>query len=420
MSDPPVTDVAASPAPPSHVRPSRTRRVAWWLRSTHPVVVTGLAFVVSVVVGGLLVVVTDTPTRKAAKYFFASPGTTFSKGWDAVSSAYVALFEGSIFDPHTAAHGTIWQTLNPLSDTLLNATPLILAGLAVGLAFQTGLFNIGVQGQLIVGAICAGYVGFAWHLPVGLHVGVALVAGMVGGAVWAGIAGWLKARSGAHEVITTIMLNYVAFYFLGFLLSEDGFKRSGSNQAISRVIDGNARLPVLFPAPLRVHAGLIIALLAAAAVAWLLARSRTGFQLRAVGANQNASRTAGIDVGRSYIVSMSLAGALAGLAACSQILGTNTSITQDIDAGIGFTGITVALLGRAQPWPTVLAGLLFGALQAGGVTMQSRTGTPIDLVNVLQSIIVLFIAAPALISAAFRLRGAADTSGQQLAKGWNG
>ena len=288
------------------------------------------------------------------------------------------------------------------------------------MAFRAGLFNIGAQGQLIIGAVFAGYVGFAWHLPVVLHVIVALVAGIIGGALWAGIAGWLKARTGAHEVITTIMLNYVAVALLGYLLTENGFKRSGSNQAISRIVDGNARLPKLFPAPLRVHAGLIIALLAAAGVAWLLNRSRLGFQLRAVGANQFAARTAGMDVGRNYIVSLVLSGALAGLAGCSQILGTNSSITGDIDAGIGFTAITVALLGRAQPWPTVLAGLLFGAFQAGGVTMQSRTTTPIDLVNVLQSIIVLFIAAPALIRALFRLRGAADTSGQQLAKGWNG
>jgi general nucleoside transport system permease protein len=420
MSDAPVADVAASPSPPKETRPSRSRRAAIWLRSTHPVVVTVLAFVLSIVVGGLLIFVTDTPTRKAARYFFASPGTTFSKGWHAVSQAYTALFEGAIFDPHTAFHGSIWNALNPLSDTLLNATPLILAGLAVGLAFRTGLFNIGAQGQLIMGAIFAGYAGFAWHLPVVVHVLVALAAGMVGGALWGGIAGWLKARTGAHEVITTIMLNYVAVYLLGYLLTENGFKRSGSNQAISRIVDSNARLPKLFPEPLRVHAGLVIALLAALGVAWLLNRSRPGFEMRAVGANQNAARTAGMNVGRNYVLSLVIAGALAGLAGCSQILGTNSAITQDIDAGIGFTAITVALLGRAQPWPTVLAGLLFGAFQAGGVTMQSRTATPIDLVMVLQSIIVLFIAAPALISAVFRLRGAADTSGQQLAKGWNG
>jgi simple sugar transport system permease protein len=154
-------------------------------------------------------------------------------------------------------------------------------------------------------------------------------------------------------------------------------------------------------------------------VHWLLSRGTLGFRLRAVGANQNAARTAGMDVGRSYLVAMLIAGALAGLAGVSQILGTNTAITGDIDAGIGFTGITVALLGRAQPWPTVMAGLLFGAFQAGGVTMQTKTGTPIDLVTVLQALMVLFIAAPALVRALFRLRAARGVE-TALAKGWNG
>ncbi|MDQ1484690.1 MAG: ral nucleoside transport system permease protein, partial [Actinomycetota bacterium] len=351
------------------------------LRSGPPVVVTALAFVVAIVVGGILIAVTDTPTIKASKYFFSSPGPTFSRAWHAVSSAYVALFEGAVFDPHLVGHGSSWNALTPISNTLLNATPLILMGLSVALAFRTGLFNIGGQGQLIIGAVCAGYVGFAWQLPVVLHVVVAAIAGVIGGAVWGGIAGWLKARTGAHEVITTIMLNYIAFNLLAYLLSLSGFRRPGSNQAISSLIHQHARLPALLPAPLRVHVGLLIALAAAAVVHWLLTRGTLGFRLRAVGANQNAARTAGMDVGRNYLIAMVIAGALAGLAGVSQILGTNTAITQDIDAGIGFTGITVALLGRAQPWPTVLAGMLFGAFQAGGVTMQTKTGTPIDLVT---------------------------------------
>jgi ABC-type uncharacterized transport system permease subunit len=410
------------PAGPDNAGPPRSRlqAAARWLRSAHPVVVTVLAFVASVVVGGLLIVVTDTPTLRASKHFFSSPGTAVSRGWDAVSGAYVALFQGAVFDPHTSSRGGTWQAFTPLSETFLNATPLILVGLSVGLAFRTGLFNIGAQGQIIIGAICAGYVGFAWQLPTVIHLFVALAAGVLGGAAWGGLAGWLKSRTGAHEVITTIMLNYIAFYLLGFLLGENGFRRPGSNQAISRVVASSARLPRLLPSPLRVHAGLFLALLAAAGVTWLLNRSTLGFRLRAVGANQNAARTAGMDVGRNYVISLLLAGGLAGLAGCSQILGTNSSITGDIDAGIGFTGITVALLGRAKPWPIVLAGLLFGALQSGGVTMQSRTGTPIDLVTVLQSIVVLFIAAPALITATFRLRGVAEGASPELAKGWNG
>jgi simple sugar transport system permease protein len=169
---------------------------------------------------------------------------------------------------------------------------------------------------------------------------------------------------------------------------------------------------------MRVHAGLLLALLAAAVVWWLLKYSRLGFRLRAVGANPAAARTAGMSVERSYTTVMLIAGALAGLAGVSQILGTNTQITNDIDAGIGFDAITVALLGRANPVGTVFAGLLFGALHAGGNNMQ--TYTPIDLVQVIQSLIVLFIAAPAVIRAIFRLKARTGGVGGELAKGWNG
>jgi simple sugar transport system permease protein len=246
----------------------------------------------------------------------------------------------------------------------------------------------------------------------------AILAGMLGGAIWGGLAGRLKAQTGAHEVITTIMLNYVAYAFLGYLLSVKGFQAPPYGQAISNPVDDNAQLFPLFGDTMRVHAGLLLSLAAAAVVWWLLKYSRLGFRLRAVGANPFAARTAGMSVERSYTTVMLIAGALCGLAGVSQILGTNTQITNDIDAGIGFDAITVALLGRANPVGTVFAGLLFGALHAGGSTMQSYT--PIDLVQVIQSLIVLFIAAPAVIRAIFRLRASAGGVGGELAKGWNG
>ncbi len=187
MSEAPVTDVASSS--PAGAPPSRARRTASWLRSTHPVVLTVMAFVAAVIVGGILIVITDTPTRKAAKYFFSSPGDTFAKAWHAVSRAYVALFEGAIFDPHTAFHGSFWQSLNPLSETLLNATPLILGGLAVGLAFRTGLFNIGAQGQ----SSSARSSPATWDSPGTcrwcIRVIVALIAGVIGGGLWGGLSG---------------------------------------------------------------------------------------------------------------------------------------------------------------------------------------------------------------------------------------
>jgi general nucleoside transport system permease protein len=386
----------------------------------NTVVVTLLAFVVAMAIGAVLIALADSETRAAATYFFSYPWDTFAAAGRAVGNGYASLFQGAVFNPSTASSGTVAGILGPISETMVSAAPLILGGLSVALAFRAGLFNIGGQGQIIMGAMFAGYVGFAWHLPVVVHVLVAIVAGIIGGALWGGLSGYLKARTGAHEVITTIMLNYVALYLLGFLLSVRGFQRPPYGQAISEVVDQNARLPHLLGGSVRVHAGLIIALLAAVAVWWLLSRSTIGFQLRAVGGNQFAARTAGMSVGRSYTMVMVIAGALSGLAGVCQILGTNPAITSDIDAGIGFDAITVALLGRATPGGTVLAGLLFGALRAGGVQMQSSTGTPIDLVQVIQSLIVLFIAAPALIRAIFRLREARGGVGENLAKGWNG
>ena len=411
--------VEAPPTSTPERRPRWGRRLLDFYLYGNAIVVTILAFLCALVVGAILIVVADQSTRASFGYFFAAPGDTFSNGWNAIASGYGALFRGAIFDPRSLSAGGV-GVFDPISNTLLNATPLILGGLAVAVAFRTGLFNIGVQGQMILGAIFAGYVAFAWQLPPVIHVVVALVAGVLGGALWGGLAGWLKARTGAHEVITTIMLNYIALGLLTYLLGVKGFQAPGSNQAISRHTHGTARLPHLFGSDLRVHYGLVIALLAAAGVWWLLNRSTLGFSLKAVGANPFAARTAGMGIERSYLVVMLLSGALAGLAGCSQILGTNTALTGDIDAGIGFDAITVALLGAATPGGTVLAGLLFGAFRAGSVVMATDTSTPSEIVSIIEPVLVLFIAAPALIRGIFRLRASRRSGVGQLAKGWNG
>jgi general nucleoside transport system permease protein len=406
---------------PTAPRRGPGRRLLDFYLYGHPVVITILAFLCALVVGAVLIVIADEPTRTAASYFFAYPWDTFSTGWHAVSSGYIALFQGSVLDFGSFTGDSNVPILGPISDTLFNAAPLILGGLSVGVAFRAGLFNIGGQGQLIAGAICAGYAGFTWHLPVILHLLVAVVAGIIGGAVWGGIAGWLKARTGAHEVISTIMLNYIALYLLYYLLSVPGFQAPASNQAISLPVFDTARFPRLLGSGLSVNGSLIVALLAALGCWWLLTRSTLGFRLRAVGANQFAARTAGMSVPGSYITVMVIAGALSGLAGTAQILGgNNVALTGDVDANIGFDAITVALLGRANPGGTVLAGILFGALRAGAVRMQAETGTPTEIVQVVQSVIVLFIAAPALIRAIFRLRESRGGGVTQLAKGWNG
>jgi simple sugar transport system permease protein len=417
-----ATENTEREAPPA-AAPERKRR--WGRRLLdfylygNPVVVTILAFFCALVVGAVLIVVADQATRTSFGYFFSAPGDTLSNAWHAIATGYSALFRGAVFDPRSVSGGGA-AVLDPISNTLLNATPLILGGLGVAVAFRTGLFNIGVQGQMIIGAIFAGYAAFAWQLPHVIHLVVALLAGVVGGALWGGLAGWLKARTGAHEVITTIMLNYVALGLLTYLLGVKGFQAPGSNQAISRHTYGTARLPHLFGPDLRVHFGLVIALLAAVSVWWLLTRSTVGFSLRAVGANPFAARTAGMGVERSYLTVMLISGALAGLAGCSQILGTNTALTGDIDAGIGFDAITVALLGAATPGGTVLAGLLFGAFRAGSVVMATDTSTPSEIVSIIEPVLVLFIAAPALIRGIFRLRASRRAGVGQLAKGWNG
>ncbi len=203
---------------------------------------------------------------------------------------------------------------NAIASTLNRSAPLICAGLGVTLAFRAGLFNIGAQGQLIIGALCAAYVGFTWNLPPFVHLLVALVAGLLGGAFWGGLVGFLKARTGAHEVITTIMFNYLAASVLLYALSKDAFRRPGSDNALSPKVDDSAAFPRLSVGGFDVHSGVLIALLAGVAVWWLLERSTWGFELRAVGANAQASRTAGMSVSKVYTLAMLLAGLLAGLA----------------------------------------------------------------------------------------------------------
>lgn len=363
---------------------SLRRRIPW-----TDVLTTVAAIVLAFIVGALLMIVSDTEVRSTYSYFFARPSDALVASWDKVSSAYGALIRGSI------------GSWGALTETTAQAAPLICAGLGVGLAFRAGLFNIGAQGQAIWGAILAAWVGFTVHLPPVLHLLVAIVAGIVGGGVWGGIVGWLKARTGAHEVIVTIMMNYIAAGMLAYLLTTSAFQRPGRTDPISPIVDWNATFPRLEGSQL--HLGFVIALLAAGAVWWVLDRSTIGFEIKAVGANPHAAATAGMSVGTTTIITMTMAGALAGLAGVQAALGPTASgvpvpLSAGIVGSIGFDAITVALLGRSKPLGTVLAGLLFGALHAGGLAMQSIAQTPLTLTTVLQALIVLFVAAPALVT----------------------
>ncbi len=388
---PTAADLGGGPAPESTL----LQRVM-----TGNALVAFLSVVLSLILGGLLIAVTDENVSRASSYFFSRPQDTLAAAWTAASGAYIALFQGSVFNFQGE---TFARMIYPLTQTLTVATPLICAGLGVALAFRAGLFNIGAQGQILIGATFAGWVGFTLDLPVGLHLLLVVLAGMVGGAIWAGIVGVLKARTGAHEVILTIMFNYIAINFVLYLLSTPAFQRPGSTNPISPQLEATALYPPLLGSGFRLHWGFVVAVLATVFVAWLLNRSTVGFELRAIGANASAARTAGINVSKGYILAMAIAGALAGLAGVAQVSGTEKVLTSGVAASFGFDAITVALLGRSTPWGTFAAGILFGAFRAGGVTMQASTGTSIDIVLVVQSLIVLFIAAPPLVRALFRL-----------------
>ncbi len=374
-----------------------------------------LAVLLAFVAGAILIAFTDDDVKAASVYFFSRPGDTFVAIWKSTTGAYIALFQGSIYNFKRPSFA---DGIRPLTETLTFATPLIVAGLGVAVGFRAGMFNIGGRGQMLVAAGAAGYVGFAWPMPAGIHLIVAILAGVMAAALWGGLVGLLKARTGAHEVIVTIMLNYIAFYLISYLLNTKGaLQAPGSSNPKSPPMLETAIFPNLLGPDYNLHLGFVFAIAATIFVWYLMNRSNMGFEFRAVGANPNAARVAGINVPRNYIYAMAISGALVGFAGVSQVLGTvTTGFTSGIDASIGFDAITVALLGRSRPLGVFIAGLLFGALKAGGYSMQAAQGVPIDIVLVVQSLIVLFIAAPPLVRAIFRLPVPGTTRAPRVSK----
>ena len=365
-----------------------------------------LSLVGALVIGGLVIIFSDPETLRAWASFARNPGAALTLSWDLVSEAYTALFRSSL------------GSTNAISETIVNATPLMFAGLSVALAFRAGLFNIGAEGQLLAGAMVAAYVGFTWHdLPAFVHLPLTLIAGFAGGAMWGFIPGFLKARTGAHEVITTIMLNFVALNLVTYFLKTETFLRTGRTDPISKPVAESARLPTFF-SDMRVHAGIILALLAAYAVWWLLFHSTIGFEFRAVGANPAAAAYAGMSVGGTYILAMALAGGLAGLAGTSQLLGIQYSVFPGFSSGYGFDAIALALLGRAHPFGVVLAALLFGILRAGATGMQAATSVPVDIIVVIQALVIAFMAAPRLVREIFRIRADRTAETDAFTKSW--
>jgi simple sugar transport system permease protein len=365
------------------------------------VVLTILAVVVSLVGGGILIASTNTDVQSAAGYFFARPGDTFLAIWNSVSGAYAAIFRGGVYDFTADNFG---DGIVSLSNSLGFATPLIVAGLGIAVGFRSGVFNIGGTGMILVGAACAGWVGFALTLPPGIHMIVAVLAGLAGGGIWAFIVGILKARTGAHEVIVTIMLNYIALYLIDYLLNSPVLRDPSSNAPVSPSEKSSAVFFHLLGPNYSLNFGFILAIVATIFCWWLLNRSSLGFKLRAVGENPRAARVAGIRINRMFVYVMVISGILVGFAGVYQVLGQiTTGFDRNIDAGIGFTAITVALLGRSRPWGVFAAGILFGVLQSGSYAMQADQGVNVNVLPVIQSVIVLFLAAPPLVRAIFRL-----------------
>jgi simple sugar transport system permease protein len=366
--------------------------------------VPALAILSALIVGGIIIALGDLDTLKL---WGSDPGQAASDTVNRLVDSYVALFEGA------------FGGLGPISETLTRAAPLILAGLAVAIGFQAGLFNIGANGQMLIGGMFALVVGFQFDLPIFLHIPIGIVAALIGGAIWGGIPGYLRAKTGAHEVITTIMLNFIALRLVDYLLTVNFFQLEGRSDPVSKSVLDSARYPKLIDfinARYRVHLGIIIAILAAWFIWWLLYRSTIGFEFRAVGANPDGARYAGMNVVWLIVAVMAVAGAMAGLAGGDQVLGTLGRATPGFVGVIGFDAIALALLGRSHPFGVVAAGLLFGGLAAGGQNMQASTDVGVDIVQVIQALIIVFIAAPALIKAVYRVK--ADTEAAQVSQGW--
>ena len=369
----PAGPVAA--APQASIPPPPARSL--WARIVQVSAVPIASVLLAFLVGSVFILVTTLFTSR--EFDLLLPFT-----------AYTALFFGA------------FGGLNPIVDTMVAAAPLILGGLALGLGFKAGLFNIGAQGQFLMGALGAAAVGASVAgLPTPIAITAAVLAGATVGAVYGFIPGALKAFTGAHEVVTTIMLNFIAAAIIAYLvagpLGAEGFAFARTGPI------GNAALPDL-PGTRNMHIGVLLALLAVPIVWWILARSTFGFEIRTVGANPNAARYAGMRPAVVTMTTMAASGLLAGLAGVIEILGVSGFINTSYGTNVGFDAISVALLGRAHPVGILFSAILFGAMRAGAPEMQLDAGIPVEIIDVLQGIILLFLAADILVRRMLRIR----------------
>ncbi len=373
--------------------------------------VPALAVVTAFIFGAIVIVLTDLenlaklPTDPVGAILGAIGG---------VGRGYGAMLSGAFGDPTRiiTAIGSgnerdIAAAIRPITETLVASTPLIFTGLAVAISFRAGMFNIGMDGQLMIGALGATIttIALAGQVP-GLVILVAAIAmGMIFGGLWGFVPGFLKARTGAHEVITTIMLNYVAAQVVFFALRSTWLRAPGSTAPVSKNLTTIVDVPNLLPLTgIRLDIGFVAALLVGVAVSWLLFRTTLGFELRASGFNMTAARYAGMSAGGSMMLAMALSGALGGMAGSFMAIGTVGNLSLDLSGGIGFTAIALALLASLRPSGVILAALLFGALTTGGKLMGIQSGIPFDLLSFIMALVIMFVAAPGLIRSIWRVR----------------
>ncbi len=395
-----------------------------WRRVGQTLLIPALAVLTGLILGAILLIASSESVWAG---WGESPAAGLKAMVDEVRIAYGALFIGSFGDPGrmiAALQGgdalEIRRAFNPFLEGLVASTPFIFAGLAVAFGFNAGLFNIGAEGQLFIGATFAAWVGFSFTgLPAIIHIPLSFLAGALGGAIWGFIPGWLKAKTGGHEVINTIMMNFIAFRLVEWLL-RGPMQRPESFVPISPDIQDSAMLPRFFESPIRFHFGFFVALFMAWVVYWYLFRTKWGFDLRTVGANPNAAKYAGMSIVLVTVLAMSLSGALAGMAGSNEVLGLNHNLALAFSSGYGFDSIAVALLGRSHPLGVVLAALLFGFLRSGATNMQVAAGIPVDIISVLQAFILVFIATPAIIRTIYRLKQPVGYQEGRFMRGWGG
>jgi ABC-type uncharacterized transport system permease subunit len=376
----------------------------------HAALIPMLALVTAFLFGAVVIVLTDFENLSRLG---TDPLGAIGGALGGVAAGYGAMLTGAFGDParivaaiQSGTAADIATAIRPLTETLVVATPLILAGLAVAISFRAGMFNIGVDGQLMIGALGATITAFVLQgqLPSVAILLLSIVVGVLSGAFWGFIPGFLKARTGAHEVITTIMLNYIAAQVVFFALRSPTLRAPGSTAPVSKPLSF-IDIPLIIDLPaIRLDYSFVVALLMAGAVSFLLFRTTKGFELRASGFNPTAARYAGMSAGGSMMLAMALSGALAGLAGSFMVIGTVGQLSLDLSGGIGFTAIALALLAGLRPSGVVLAALLFGALTSGGKLMGIQSGIPFDLLVFIMALVIMFVAAPDLIRSIWRIK----------------